>query len=38
MQPLSRLFNPSSVAVIGGGAWGEAVLHQAQKFGYKGTL
>ncbi len=38
MQPLSRLFNPKSIAVIGGGAWGEAVLHQAQKFGYGGKL
>ncbi len=38
MQPLLRLFNPSSVAVIGGGAWGEAVLDQAQKFGFKGAL
>ncbi|WP_299193551.1 acetate--CoA ligase family protein [uncultured Litoreibacter sp.] len=38
MQPLLRLFNPKSIAVIGGGAWGEAVLHQAQKFGYVGTL
>lgn len=38
MPPLSRLFRPKSVAVIGGGAWGEAVLLQAQKFGYQGTL
>ena len=38
MQPLSRLFRPKSLAVIGGGAWGEAVLLQAQKFGYQGTL
>ena len=38
MQPLSRLFNPKSIAVIGGGPWGEAVLTQAQKFGYKGQL
>lgn len=38
MQPLSRLFNPNSIAVIGGGAWGEAVIEQAQKFGFKGKL
>ncbi len=38
MQPLLRLFNPNSIAVIGGGAWGEAVLQQAQKFGFAGTL
>ena len=38
MQPLSRLFRPKSLAVIGGGACGEAVLLQAQKFGFQGTL
>lgn len=38
MQSLTRLFNPKSIAVIGGGAWGEAVLRQAQKFGYQGQL
>ncbi|EPX77721.1 acetate--CoA ligase family protein [Litoreibacter arenae] len=38
MPDLSRLLNPKSLAVIGGGAWGEAVLHQARKFGYQGTL
>ena len=34
----TRLFNPASIAVIGGGAWSEAVLQQAQKFGYAGKL
>ena len=38
MPDLSRLLNPKSLAVIGGGAWGEAVLHQAKKFGYQGSL
>ncbi|MEM9582217.1 MAG: acetate--CoA ligase family protein [Pseudomonadota bacterium] len=38
MSALSRLFNPESIVVIGGGAWGEAVLHQAQKFGFAGEL
>lgn len=33
-----RLFRPSSLAVVGGGAWGEAVLQQATKFGFKGSL
>ncbi|RLJ52005.1 acyl-CoA synthetase (NDP forming) [Litoreibacter meonggei] len=38
MPDLFRLLNPKSLAVIGGGAWGEAVLTQAKKFGYQGTL
>lgn len=38
MKTLDRLFRPKSIAVIGGGAWGEAVLKQAQKFGFEGTL
>ncbi|SFR35918.1 acetate--CoA ligase family protein [Litoreibacter janthinus] len=38
MSDLFRLLNPKSLAVIGGGAWGEAVLIQAQKFGYGGSL
>jgi acyl-CoA synthetase (NDP forming) len=35
---LSRLFNPASLAVIGGGAWGAYVIEQAQKFGYSGDI
>ncbi len=35
---LKRLFNPSSMAVIGGGFWGEAVIQQAEKFGFSGTI
>ena len=35
---LRRLFNPSTLAVIGGGAWGTAVIQQAQKFGYAGDI
>ena len=35
---LRRLFNPASLAVIGGGAWGAAVIQQAQKFGYAGDI
>lgn len=38
MNDLFRLLNPKSLAVIGGGAWGEAVLTQAKKFGFKGAL
>ncbi len=38
MKDLSRLLNPKSLVVIGGGAWGEAVLQQAQKFGFPGKL
>ncbi|MEP3345049.1 MAG: acetate--CoA ligase family protein [Litoreibacter sp.] len=38
MSDLFRLLNPKSLAVIGGGAWGEAVLTQAQKFGFEGEL
>ena len=38
MERLGRLFRPKSIVVIGGGAWGEAVLHQCQKIGYDGDL
>jgi acyl-CoA synthetase (NDP forming) len=38
IRDLRRLFNPSSMAVIGGGAWGQAVVEQAQKFGFAGDI
>ncbi|PTX57845.1 acyl-CoA synthetase (NDP forming) [Litoreibacter ponti] len=38
MPDLSRLFRPRSLAVVGGGAWGEAVLRQAQLFNFEGSL
>lgn len=38
MSDLMRLLRPSSLAVVGGGTWGEAVLHQAQKMGFNGKL
>lgn len=38
MITLDRLFNPRSIAVIGGGYWCEAVLEQIQKFGFSGKL
>ncbi|KAG1647421.1 putative acyl-CoA dehydrogenase YngJ [Nymphon striatum] len=37
--PLERFWRDArSLAVIGGGAWGEAVLTQAKKFGFEGNL
>lgn len=38
MERLGRLFRPKSIVVIGGGAWGEAVLKQCQKIGFAGDL
>jgi acyl-CoA synthetase (NDP forming) len=35
---LRRLFNPASLAVIGGGDWGASVIQQAQRFGYAGDI
>lgn len=35
---LSRLLRPASVAVIGGGAWGHAVVVQLRKFGFPGEI
>lgn len=35
---LSRLFNPKSIAIIGGGAWCEAVAEQAIKMGFMGEI
>ena len=37
-RDIDRMLRPRSIAVIGGGAWGQAVLEQAQKFGFAGTL
>ena len=37
-RDLSRLLNPASLAVIGGGAWGQAVIEQAQAFGFAGDI
>lgn len=34
----ARLFNPKSIAIIGGGAWCAAVAEQALKFGFKGAI
>lgn len=37
-RDLSRLLRPASVAVIGGGAWGHAVVAQLRKFGFPGEI
>ncbi|WP_342069943.1 acetate--CoA ligase family protein [Yoonia algicola] len=38
MDRLKRLFNPCSIAVIGGGAWGAEVIRQCQKIGFAGDI
>ncbi len=38
MRPLGRVLNPSSMAVIGGGAWCAEVINQARKFGFSGDI
>ncbi|WP_069298657.1 acetate--CoA ligase family protein [Neptunicoccus sediminis] len=35
---LQRLFSPKSIAIIGGGAWCEAVADQAQRLGFDGAI
>ena len=37
-RDLSRLLRPTSIAIIGGGAWCEAVLIQLTKADYKGAI
>ncbi|WP_405402582.1 acetate--CoA ligase family protein [Paracoccus sp. Ld10] len=38
MSNLERLLRPKSIAVIGGGAWCEAVITQNQKIGFDGHI
>jgi len=38
MDRLARLFNPRSIAVVGGGAWGGEVIRQCQKIGFAGEI
>jgi acyl-CoA synthetase (NDP forming) len=38
MSDLSRLLRPKSIAVVGGGAWGRAVIEQCRKMGFAGSL
>jgi acyl-CoA synthetase (NDP forming) len=35
---LSRVLSPCNLVVIGGGAWGQAVIEQARKFGFDGPI
>jgi acetate---CoA ligase (ADP-forming) len=37
-RDLSRLFRPRSIAVIGGGTWGPAVVEQCLKMGFDGDI
>lgn len=38
MRDLSRLFQPKSIAVIGGGFWGSNVIEQCLKMGFAGPV
>ena len=38
MPDLSRLFQPSSIAVVGGGAWCASVVEQCRKMGFAGPV
>ncbi|WP_338550360.1 acetate--CoA ligase family protein [Roseovarius phycicola] len=38
MRDLKRLFQPKSIAVIGGGAWCTSVVEQCLKMGFRGDL
>lgn len=38
MEPLSRMFQPRSIAVIGGGAWCENVVRQCRDTGFSGPI
>ncbi|NQW14059.1 MAG: acetate--CoA ligase family protein [Rhodobacter sp.] len=38
MTDLSRLFRPSTIAVIGGGAWCRSVIEQCRKMGFQGAI
>jgi len=37
-RDLSRLFRPKTIAVIGGGAWGPAVIEQCRKMDFSGEI
>ena len=37
-RSLSRLLNPKSIAVIGGGAWCESIIGAARQIGFKGDI
>ena len=38
MRDLSRLLRPRSIAVVGGGAWGRAIVTQCRKMGFAGPI
>ena len=38
ISSLSRVLHPTSIAVIGGGAWCASVIEQARKFGFQGDI
>ncbi len=38
MSNLARLLRPKSIAVVGGGAWGTAVVEQCRRIGFDGPL
>lgn len=38
MEPMQRLFSPRAIAVVGGGAWCEAVVRQCRATGFKGMI
>ena len=37
-RDLSRLLRPSSVALIGGGAWGAQIIKQTKRMGFEGAI
>lgn len=37
-KTLTRLFQPKSIAVIGGGAWCQQVIRQCERLGYEGEV
>ena len=37
-RDLSRLFRPRTIAIVGGGAWGPAVVEQCLKMGFAGEI
>ncbi len=38
MRGLDRLLRPASIAVVGGGAWCESVIHQCRMIGFDGAI
>lgn len=38
MEPLSRLFSPGAIVVIGGGTWCESVVRQCRDTGFAGPI